>query len=76
MRYKEIFTNDKEFEAVTETATAGASCAGGIATALGGLGAGDPKASIYYDKKKKDDNEQDESVSEDELPIIRRPKVY
>lgn len=45
MRYTEI---------INETSSAGGSCAGGVATAVSGLGAGDPKASIYYSAKNKD----------------------
>ena len=56
MRYKEI---------VNETATAGGTAAGGVATANMALGAGDPAASIYYTKKKK--------KKEGKMPIIRRP---
>lgn len=58
-KYK-ISLNNK----VTETSTAGGSCAGGIATAVSGLGAGDPKASIYYSKKK--------TKKSNKLPIIKR----
>lgn len=41
MRYKEI---------LNET-TAGASASGSVAGVVSGLGAGDPKSSIYYKKK-------------------------
>ncbi len=53
MRYKEI---------IRETSTAGGTSAGSVATVTGGLGAGDPKASIYHHKTKKTKK----------LPLIRR----
>ena len=58
MRYKEL---------MNETASAGGSCAGGVGTINMGLGAGDPKASIYYNSKKKD--------KKDKMTIIRRPSL-
>lgn len=56
MRYKEI---------IKETATAGGTSAGGVATMNAGLGAGNPAASIYHDTGKK--------KKKDKMPIIRRP---
>jgi hypothetical protein len=38
---------------ITETTTAGGTCAGNVANAVNALGAGDPKSSIYYSAKKK-----------------------
>jgi|GEM_PF-6864460 len=49
-------TTEESFNHVEETATSGGSSAGGIASVPGSLGAGfggDPKASIYHKKEKK-----------------------
>lgn len=60
----------EEFDAIEETATTGSSSAGNVATAMGGLGDGDPNASIYaqmgYTKKK--DKKKKKT-------ILRRPPI-
>lgn len=65
-----------ELDQIDETASAGGTSAGGVASVMGGFG-GDPKSSIYYGlKKKKDVDEEEEEEEEDDEPvIIRRPKI-
>ena len=60
MRYNEI---------INETASAGGSCAGGIATAVSGLGGGDPAASIYYDTGKKKKKKKEATIIRRQSPI-------
>jgi len=66
MRYSEI---------INETASCGGSSAGGVATAMSGLGAGDPAASIYYTKRKNGKFSSKKKKKEDKMAIIRRPNL-